>query len=121
MRPLSPPSPARGEGENNQRPAMTLRFVQRYWAYTDEEDTLHAALRRMTELNIDEIPVVQPDDSTDLIGLLSRRELTSAYTGADPVPPFAGDHGVVRQGLRNRPGIISRSFRNHGPSRGNVS
>jgi hypothetical protein len=24
--------------------------------------------------------VVQPDDSTDLIGLLSRRELTSAYT-----------------------------------------
>jgi CIC family chloride channel protein len=44
------------------------------------EDTLHTALRRMTELNIDEIPVVQPDDSTDLIGLLSRRELTSAYT-----------------------------------------
>ena len=44
------------------------------------EDTLHTALRRMTELNIDEIPVVQPDDSTQLIGLLSRRELTSAYT-----------------------------------------
>jgi len=44
------------------------------------EDTLHTALRRMTALNIDEIPVVQPDDSTDLIGLLSRRELTSAYT-----------------------------------------
>ena len=34
----------------------------------------------MTALNIDEIPVVQPDDPTDLIGLLSRRELTSAYT-----------------------------------------
>jgi len=44
------------------------------------EDTLHTALRRMTALNIDEIPVVQPDDSTDLIGLLSRRELTTAYT-----------------------------------------
>jgi CIC family chloride channel protein len=44
------------------------------------EDTLHTALRRMTELNVDEIPVVQPDDSTRLIGLLSRRELTSAYT-----------------------------------------
>ena len=44
------------------------------------EDTLHTALRRMTALNIDEIPVVQPDDSTDLIGILSRRELTSAYT-----------------------------------------
>ena len=44
------------------------------------DDTLHTVLRRMTELNIDEIPVVQPDDPTDLIGLLSRRELTSAYT-----------------------------------------
>jgi CIC family chloride channel protein len=44
------------------------------------EDTLHTALRRMTELSIDEIPVVQPDDPTNLIGLLSRRELTSAYT-----------------------------------------
>jgi CIC family chloride channel protein len=44
------------------------------------EDTLHTALRRMTELNIDEIPVVQPDDSTRMIGVLSRRQLTSAYT-----------------------------------------
>jgi CIC family chloride channel protein len=44
------------------------------------EDTLHTALRRMTELNIDEIPVVQPDDSTRLIGTLSRRQLGSAYT-----------------------------------------
>ena len=34
----------------------------------------------MTELNIDEIPVVEPDDPTQLVGLLSRRELTSAYT-----------------------------------------
>jgi CIC family chloride channel protein len=44
------------------------------------DDTLHTALRRMTELNIDEIPVVDAQDSTRLIGLLSRRELTSAYT-----------------------------------------
>ena len=44
------------------------------------EDTLHTALRRMTELNFDEIPVVEPNDSTRLVGLLSRRELTSAYT-----------------------------------------
>ena len=34
----------------------------------------------MTELNIDEIPVVQPDNPTHLIGLLSRRELTTVYT-----------------------------------------
>jgi len=44
------------------------------------EDSLHTALRRMTELNIDEIPVVDPKDSTRLLGLLSRRDLTLAYT-----------------------------------------
>ncbi|MDR3619686.1 MAG: chloride channel protein [Paludisphaera borealis] len=44
------------------------------------DDDLHTALRRMTELNIDEIPVVEPDDHSRLVGLLSRRALTSAYT-----------------------------------------
>ena len=44
------------------------------------DDNLHTALRRMTELNIDEIPVVDPEDSTRLLGLLSRRDLTLAYT-----------------------------------------
>ena len=44
------------------------------------DDNLHTALRRMTELNIDEIPVVDPDDSTHLLGLLSRRDLTLAYS-----------------------------------------
>jgi CIC family chloride channel protein len=44
------------------------------------EDTLHTALRHMTELNIDEIPVVDSADPTRLVGMLSRRELTIAYT-----------------------------------------
>jgi chloride channel protein, CIC family len=44
------------------------------------DDNLHTALRRMTELNIDEIPVVDPGDSTRLLGLLSRRALTLAYS-----------------------------------------
>ncbi|MFO0956991.1 MAG: chloride channel protein [Isosphaeraceae bacterium] len=44
------------------------------------EDNLHTALRRLTELNIDEIPVVAPDDPARLLGLLGRRELTAAYT-----------------------------------------
>ncbi|AMV38886.1 chloride channel protein [Planctomyces sp. SH-PL62] len=44
------------------------------------DDDLHTALRRMTELNIDEIPVVDPEDPARLIGLLSRRSLTTAYT-----------------------------------------
>jgi chloride channel protein, CIC family len=44
------------------------------------EDNLHTALRRMTELNIDEIPVVHYKDPTRLLGLHSRRQLTLAYT-----------------------------------------
>ena len=44
------------------------------------EDNLHTALRRMTEINTDEIPVVEPGDSTHLLGLMSRRDLTLAYT-----------------------------------------
>jgi CIC family chloride channel protein len=44
------------------------------------EDNLHTALRRMTELNIDELPVVEPKDPSHLLGLLSRRQLTLAYT-----------------------------------------
>jgi chloride channel protein, CIC family len=43
-------------------------------------DDLHTALRRMTERNLDEIPVVDPDDPSRLIGLLGRRELVSAYS-----------------------------------------
>lgn len=43
-------------------------------------DDLHTALRGLTELNLDEIPVVARDEPTRLIGLLSRRELVSTYT-----------------------------------------
>ncbi len=43
-------------------------------------DDLHTALRRLTELNLDEIPVVDPEDPTRLVGLLGRRELVAAYT-----------------------------------------
>lgn len=43
-------------------------------------DDLHTALKRMTELNLDEIPVVEPSDPARLVGLLSRRDLVGAYT-----------------------------------------
>ena len=43
-------------------------------------DDLHTALKRLTELNVDELPVVAPDDPRQLIGLLNRRELVAAYT-----------------------------------------
>jgi len=43
-------------------------------------DDLHTALKRLIELNVDELPVVAPDDPSRLIGLLHRRELVAAYT-----------------------------------------
>ncbi|MDG3003372.1 chloride channel protein [Paludisphaera mucosa] len=61
------------------------------------EDDLHTALRRMTESNLDEIPVVDPADPSRLVGLLSRRELTSAYSSlietlrTDPTGPAGTD------------------------------
>jgi chloride channel protein, CIC family len=44
------------------------------------EDDLHTALKRLTKLNSEEIPVVATDDPTRLLGLLSRHELVAAYT-----------------------------------------
>lgn len=44
------------------------------------DDDLHTALRRLTKLNSEEIPIVAPEDPTRLIGLLGRRELVAAYT-----------------------------------------
>jgi CIC family chloride channel protein len=43
-------------------------------------DDLHTALRRLTALNLDEVPVVDPDDPSRLLGLLGRRELVAVYT-----------------------------------------
>lgn len=43
------------------------------------DDHLGLALRRMTELNADEIPVVDRDNPKKLAGLLSRRDLVTAY------------------------------------------
>ncbi len=48
--------------------------------YVTPEDDLHTALRRLTDLNTDQIPVVDRDDRTRLIGLLGRRELVAAYS-----------------------------------------
>jgi CIC family chloride channel protein len=44
------------------------------------DDDLHTALKRLTELNADELPVVAANDRDRLLGLLSRRELVGAYT-----------------------------------------
>ncbi len=61
------------------------------------DDDLHTALRRLTKLNSEEIPVVAPDDPTRLIGFSSRRDLVAAYTARiqalrspDPVTTISG-------------------------------
>ncbi len=43
-------------------------------------DDLNTALTCFTALNIDELPVVAPDDSKRLLGMLRRKEVISAYT-----------------------------------------
>jgi CIC family chloride channel protein len=43
------------------------------------EDDLNAALTRFTALNIDELPVVSPDDPQKLLGVLRRKETINAY------------------------------------------
>ena len=42
-------------------------------------DDLHTALRRFTQKNIDEIPVVKADDPNEIVGILSRRDVIAAY------------------------------------------
>ncbi len=42
-------------------------------------DDLHTALRRFTRKNIDELPIVNPDDPLRVIGMLRRKEVIGAY------------------------------------------
>lgn len=43
------------------------------------DDDLHTALRRFTQKNIDELPVVDKDDATRVLGMLSRKDVIAAY------------------------------------------
>jgi CIC family chloride channel protein len=42
-------------------------------------DDLHVALRRFTQKNIDEIPVVDPERPGQIAGILSRKDVIAAY------------------------------------------
>lgn len=42
-------------------------------------DDLHTALRRFTQKNIDELPVVDQDETQRIIGVLSRKDVIAAY------------------------------------------
>jgi CIC family chloride channel protein len=43
------------------------------------EDDLNTALRRFTELNLDELPIVDPQDSGKLLGMLRRKDTIAVY------------------------------------------
>ncbi len=43
------------------------------------KDDLHKALRRLTQKNIDEVPVVDPDNASHIIAVLSRHDINTAY------------------------------------------
>lgn len=43
------------------------------------DDDLNAALTKFTALNIDDLPVVSPDDSQTILGILRRKETIAAY------------------------------------------
>lgn len=44
------------------------------------DDDLNLALSRFTELNVDELPVVDDDDPNRIVGVLRRKEAIAAYT-----------------------------------------
>ncbi|MCA9218700.1 MAG: CBS domain-containing protein, partial [Planctomycetales bacterium] len=58
----------------NARDVMTTKIVT-----VTPEDDLNLALKKFTALNLDELPVVEPDDPTKLIGILRRKETIAAY------------------------------------------
>ena len=64
-------------------------------------DDLHTALRRLTELNLDEIPVVAPDDPTRLLGLLEPPRAGLGLHRPDREPPPARP-GRLRLGRVSR-------------------
>lgn len=53
---------------------MTTEFLS-----VEPEDDLNEAMRKFTALNIDELPVLDPQDSGRLLGMLRRKETIAAY------------------------------------------
>lgn len=58
----------------NARDVMNTRVIS-----VTPDDDLNTALTRFTALNIDELPVVSPDDSQKILGVLRRKETINAY------------------------------------------
>lgn len=58
----------------NARDVMTSQVVS-----VTPEDDLNTALKRFTELNLDELPVVKLGEKAKLLGMLRRRDVISCY------------------------------------------
>ncbi len=58
----------------NARDVMTTRVVS-----VTPEDDLNTALKRFTELNLDELPVISADNRFKLLGMLRRRDAIACY------------------------------------------
>jgi CIC family chloride channel protein len=58
----------------NARDVMTSRVVS-----VTPDDDLNTALKRFTELNLDELPVLDRDDPKKLLGMLRRRDVIACY------------------------------------------
>lgn len=58
----------------NARDVMTTRVVT-----VKPDDDLNTALKRFTELNLDELPVVNTDNAFQLVGMLRRRDVIACY------------------------------------------
>jgi CIC family chloride channel protein len=56
------------------RDLMTTRLIT-----VTPADDLNTAIRRFTELNLDELPVVSADDSGTLLGMLRRKDAIAVY------------------------------------------
>ncbi len=58
----------------NARDVMTTQVVS-----VTPSDDLNTALKRFTDLNLDELPVLNPEDRTQLLGMLRRRDVIRRY------------------------------------------
>jgi CIC family chloride channel protein len=56
------------------RDVMASNFIS-----VSPEDNLNSALKQFTALNLDELPVIDPEDSGRLLGMLRRKETIAAY------------------------------------------
>jgi CIC family chloride channel protein len=58
----------------NARDVMTSRVIS-----VTPEDDLNTAMRRFTELNLDELPIVKVDDTQHLLAMLRRKDVIARY------------------------------------------